>query len=138
MGTKQQQSGVTLLELMIVVGIVGVLAGIAYPSYRAQVMRSYRTEARSALLQSAQKLERCFTRSQTYDNCITTLPFLSEQGHYSINFVAADTNFALDTYRLLATRQDSQVADTDCGDLSIDQSNRRAATGTLGNAACWR
>ena len=57
------QKGVTLMELLIVVVIVGILAAIAYPSYRAQVMRSHRSDAKIALERAAQTLERCFTNS---------------------------------------------------------------------------
>ena len=65
---KMRQAGITLLELMIVVTIVGILAAIAYPSYRQQVIRSTRTEAKVALQQSAQALEKCFTRYMAYNH----------------------------------------------------------------------
>ena len=63
-----RQRGVTLMELMVVVVIVGILAAIAYPSYRAQVRRSNRTEARVALEQTAGALEKCYTRYMVYND----------------------------------------------------------------------
>src|SRR5262245_52874951 len=65
---KQRIShGFTLVELMVVVMIVSILAGIAIPSYREHVRRSNRAEVKSALLENAQFMERTRTSSNKYD-----------------------------------------------------------------------
>lgn len=45
------QQGFTLMEMMIVMLIVGILAAIAFPSYRGYVMRTNRTVAKTALIE---------------------------------------------------------------------------------------
>lgn len=132
--SRKLQSGVTLIELLVVTVIVGILAAIAYPSYRAQVLRSHRTEGRAALMQTAQQLERCFTQKSSYETCATdgsvSLPYTSETGLYRIS---VDTDPALDVniYGLVATPLAGQAADTDCSSIKIDQANRRTP------ANCW-
>lgn len=61
-------SGMTLIEIMIVVAIVAILAAIAYPSYRDHIRRSDRADAKAILLENAQLLERNFTMANRYDS----------------------------------------------------------------------
>jgi type IV pilus assembly protein PilE len=58
--------GFSLIELMIVLGIVAILAAIAYPSYRDSVRKARRVDAKSALTDIAQMQETFFARNGTY------------------------------------------------------------------------
>ena len=55
---RRRPLGFTLIELMIVLAIVGILSAIAFPSYTKYVAKGKRAEARAALLESAQYMER--------------------------------------------------------------------------------
>ena len=58
--------GITLLELMIVVVIIGFMAAIAYPNYRDFTARAKRNEAKAALLQIATNQERFYLQNNAY------------------------------------------------------------------------
>lgn len=66
MHMKKTQSGITLIELMVVVAIVGILAAIAYPSYQNYVKQTRRSDAQIALTQAANQQERFFTECNWY------------------------------------------------------------------------
>ena len=52
------EKGFTLIELMIVVAVIAILAAIAYPTYQDSVRKSRRADAKAALLELAQWMER--------------------------------------------------------------------------------
>jgi type IV pilus assembly protein PilE len=58
--------GFTLIELMIVIGIVAIVAAIAIPSYTNQTEKAYRADAKAALMQMASAMERFRTINNTY------------------------------------------------------------------------
>lgn len=67
----KKQTGYTLIELMIVVAIVGILAGVAWPSYQNHIRSSNRADAQGALMGLAQAMERHFTETGSYGGAAT-------------------------------------------------------------------
>jgi type IV pilus assembly protein PilE len=129
--------GVTLLELMIVVAIVGILAALAYPSYREQSRRTHRADGKGALLQTAQQLERCYTRFSSYNNvnCAVALPFNSPENHYVIASVGA---IGASAFTLSATPQGGQADDAKCGVLRLTSAGVQGSLGVDADANnCW-
>lgn len=64
--------GFTLIELMITLAIVGILAGIAYPSYQSYVTRTSREAAKTEMLELAGVQERIYLNSNAYSPNVAT------------------------------------------------------------------
>jgi len=62
------QQGITLIEVMIVVAIIGVLAAIAYPSYQQYVLKSKRTDMMSEMQNIATQIQTNKLAQGTYSN----------------------------------------------------------------------
>lgn len=65
MKTKQE-TGFSLLELMIAVAIVGIISAVVYPSYREYIIDARRVDAQQALLSFANAMERFKIANSTY------------------------------------------------------------------------
>ena len=64
---RRNNSGFTLIEIMIVVCIIAILAALAIPSYQRYVLRSYRVEARNALQEIANRWQQNYSVSRSWE-----------------------------------------------------------------------
>ena len=129
--------GITLIELMVVVVIVAIIASIAYPSYRDQIRKTRRADAKAALMDAAAKMERHYTQFGRYSGTIANSGIATTSPENFYNITATVTGAASQTFTLTATRAGQQVGD-DCGNYTIDQAqNQNVAGGSLAAALCW-
>jgi prepilin-type N-terminal cleavage/methylation domain-containing protein len=82
----KRSKGMTLIELMIAVAVVGILATIAYPSYQNQVRRSNRADAITALTAMANAQERFYLANNTYAATTPPLGFPATAGNSQLGF----------------------------------------------------
>lgn len=139
---KNRNSGFTLIELMIVVVIVSILAMVALPMYKDSVRKGRRADAKAALLENAQFMERIYTESYRYDknsagttiaNGSLPVPQSPKDGStkfYNLMFAAGP---AQNTYTLQAVPTGDQASDP-CGTLTLTQTGVKGAGGT---GSCW-
>ncbi len=140
---KPISHGFTLIELMIVVAVIAILAAIAYPSYLDQVRKSRRADAKAALLELAQFMERNYTTANRYDqdsggSAIDTaaLPFQESPKDGSTKYYDLTLDaVAQTTFALHAAPKGDQLNDK-CKTLTVNQAGAKN-TIPAGIADCW-
>jgi type IV pilus assembly protein PilE len=131
----RKMRGVTLLELMIVVVIIGILTAIAYPNYREFTARAKRNEARALLLEIATVQERFYLQNSRYGTLVELGyddPIVSGTGSYNVT-VNPNPNFAIN-FTARATYQHTDAENGKCGTFDIDG---RGSKTSGPDADCW-
>lgn len=135
----RRQSGFTLIELMVVILVLGVLAGIAYASYENATVASRRKAAAACLLEASQFMERYYSTNLRYtDAVIPALPCRTElTPHYTIPTpTLTATTYALTIVPVSGSRQAAKDG-AKCGTLGITQAGTKTRTGSAPLSECW-
>lgn len=141
-----RMQGVTLIELVVVIVIVGILASIAVPTYQQYVLRTHRVEAKTALMNLAAAQEKFYLQNNTYagNDLIDDAPPVglgigspTENGWYTLAIASANQS----AFEATATATGSQLRDSKCRTFTIDSTGERSSK-TSGNSTstdeCWK
>ena len=129
MKISMNRKGFTLVELMVVIGIVAILVALALPSYTRYVRKANRGEAQQLLLNWSNNQEIWRANDSDY----ATTAEIAAPTHAKYTFTLPTRTAT--TYTLTATATGDQAADTDkgssCTVLTLNQSNTKT------HADCW-
>jgi len=131
---RNKQTGFTLIETMIAVAVLAIIVSIAFSGYTDQVQKSRRADGKAVLLDISQQLERCYTKFGSYNHASCTAADKASESNY---YAGAITSTGASTYSLTATAQNGQEKDTECGNLTLDQSGLQGISGTGDAEDCW-
>ena len=134
---KAQNKGLTIVELLIVLVIIGILTAIAFPVYDNQMRKGRRADAQALMMNIATKEQQYLLDARQYIATIGTGGLnISTSGwtcaatctnlFYTITVVPAGPP---PSFTITATPQGTQVPD---GALTLDHQGNRARAGIPG------
>jgi len=140
--------GFSFIELVIVLVIVGIIAGFAFPSYTESMRAGRRTDAVTTLLQVQLLQEKWRNNHTSYTSTLTgtgcnTLAATglcwpdsnSLQGFYSISVVSSDAH----SYTIKAAPKTGSAQEGDrCGSFYINQDGPDYSSSGAADSDCWK
>ncbi|MFN1549597.1 type IV pilin protein [Vibrio natriegens] len=133
---KIRLSGMTLIELLIAVVIVGIISAIAYPSYTNHVIKSHRTVALSDISRIQLALETSYDGGYDWSSIISG-------GNCSIcdsandRFTFSIVSSATTAYTITATAKSDLGQDKDSCFPSGVNALKLTATNVESPSTCW-
>jgi len=148
------QQGLTLIEVIVTVAIIGILSAIAIPSYEHYTTKTKRDGGKTSVQRVRAQLEQYYVNNKGYTSDLKALGFQnsplnvdktgeevaagSSDAVYQISINTGTLTYCPScNYEIVATPQNTQATnDTDCKILWFGSLGNKGATGSLGTK-CW-
>jgi type IV pilus assembly protein PilE len=127
--------GLSLIELMLTLAILGILASIALPEYSQHYRRAQRLTAEVELLKLTSALEEYFVINNSYNGANLeklNFPVLIANGRYQLAINTLENSF----FSVQAAPIGQQTADA-CGILSVNSRGEKSISGMGKSVDCW-
>ncbi|WP_240671790.1 type IV pilin protein [Enterovibrio baiacu] len=141
-GIKTLQLGMTLIEILVAIAIIGALTSIAVPAFSNYLIQAERSRVQTDLYQLQVWVEQQYTAKSVYPSEIKcTRCQVSDEYTFTIDIDKSGTGN--DVYKIKATPKSTsnQKNDTDCYTMIInaasEQSNKSKDGTTLDSSKCW-
>jgi len=134
---RTREAGVTLIELLTVICIIGILAAFSYPMFAEQAAKVRRAQARALMYEVLQHEEKFFTENNTYTVDVTQLgyanPLETTESTHGVTLAVGPTGNLTTSVSITGT---AIVADAKCATLTLTSANGQSGTGSQ-PAVCW-
>lgn len=134
-----RQAGFTLVEIVVTLAIVAILAAVSSYSYSAYTLRNNRVAVQTYMTAISGKQQQFLLDARVYATTAVALGLVQPShltGKYTVT-ITANSAATPPTFLITATPAGSQVKDTTCGTMTLNQAGTKTATGSGGVAACW-
>jgi type IV pilus assembly protein PilE len=146
----KKMAGLTLIELIITLAILGIISALAIPAYDRYTRKSVRAAAKTELEKVRSLMETYYINNKTCTTDLTAMgysispAYIDKTGNevaaasndrvYQIEVASCTANTR--TYSVTATPQMAQTNDTDCTSFTVNNLGQKTATGA-NSSKCW-
>ena len=128
--------GMTLIELLLAVAIVGILGAIAYPSYTSHLIKAHRVTAMADMSKIQLEMETLYTgnyasAAETIISAGTCLFCDTDTNRYTLAISASSTTYSIQAEPL------SQQVNDECLDSTTDKLELHHS-GVSEPEICWK
>lgn len=130
---RHYHSGLSLVEVIIVLAIIAIVVSLAIPTYNNIMLESRRKDAQLALLEMQQAIELIRLEHGSLKSAeIDKLPNISNLKFYALSFTGDSK-----AYQLTARPVETQANDDYCANFILDHLNQKHISGNGEVLKCW-
>jgi type IV pilus assembly protein PilA len=138
-GPRADESGFSLIEVLVVVLVMGILAAIALPAFLGQRGKGQDAAAESDARNLVSQMKSCFSQEQDYTNCdnsqeVRTSGIAFGAGRGQVEIASADAT----SYRIVGhSRSGNNFTATDSSSGPIIRTCTAGGTGACASGGSW-